>query len=101
MAGHDVIIRADDGTPFEVYLVGDTEPARPAVIMFPPIFGVDADAKAIATIAGPTAATWSRCRTTSFAPRRACSTAPRAGGSSRWSVGRRSTSTGPSPTCGA
>ena len=29
-------------------VTGDTQPARPAVIMFPPIFGVDADAKAIA-----------------------------------------------------
>jgi carboxymethylenebutenolidase len=48
MAGNDVIIRADDGAPFEVYVAGDTQPARPAVIMFPPIFGVDADAKAVA-----------------------------------------------------
>jgi carboxymethylenebutenolidase len=48
MAGIDVTIRAADGTPFQAYLAGEVEPARPAVIMFPPIFGADADAKAIA-----------------------------------------------------
>jgi carboxymethylenebutenolidase len=46
--GSDVTVRAGDGTPFQAYLTGDTQPARPAVIMFPPIFGVDADARAIA-----------------------------------------------------
>jgi carboxymethylenebutenolidase len=48
MAGEDVTIRAEDGTPFQAYLAGDVQPARPAVIIFPPIFGVDTDAKAIA-----------------------------------------------------
>ena len=47
MAGSDITIRTGDGTPFQAYLAGDT-PSRPAVIMFTPIFGVDADAKAIA-----------------------------------------------------
>lgn len=46
--GNDVTLRAGDGTPFQAYLAGDVQPARPAIIMFPPIFGVDADAKAIA-----------------------------------------------------
>ncbi len=48
MAGSNVTIRADDGAPFQVYLAGDVQPARPAIMMFTPIFGVDADAKAIA-----------------------------------------------------
>src|ERR1700754_334723 len=48
MPGKDITIRAADGTPFQVYLAGDEQPARPAVIMFPPIFGADADARAIA-----------------------------------------------------
>ena len=48
MQVHDVTLRADDGTPFQVYVAGDTPPRRPAVIMFPPIFGVDEDAKVIA-----------------------------------------------------
>lgn len=47
MNGSDITIRASDGTPFQVYLAGDT-PSRPALIIFTPIFGVDADAKAIA-----------------------------------------------------
>ena len=47
MAGSDITIRTGDGTPFQAYLAGDT-PSRPAVIMFTPIFGVDADAKTIA-----------------------------------------------------
>jgi carboxymethylenebutenolidase len=41
-------VRAPDGTPFRAYLVGEEQPARPAIIMFPPIFGADADARAIA-----------------------------------------------------
>ena len=48
MTGTDITVRAPDGTPFQVYLTGGEHPARPAVIMFPPIFGVDSDAKAIA-----------------------------------------------------
>ena len=48
MQGNDVTLRAGDGTPFQVYLAGDTSPRRPAIIMFPPIFGVDADSKVIA-----------------------------------------------------
>ena len=48
MAGSDATIHAGDGTPFQTYLAGDAQPARPAVIMFPPIFGADADARAIA-----------------------------------------------------
>jgi carboxymethylenebutenolidase len=48
MKGREIAVRAPDGTPFQVYLVGEEQPARPAIIMFPPIFGADADAKAIA-----------------------------------------------------
>lgn len=48
MKGGEITVRAPDGTPFQVYLSGDGLPARPAIIMFPPIFGVDSDAKAIA-----------------------------------------------------
>lgn len=48
MKGSDVTIHAADGTPFQAYITGDVEPGRPAVIMFPPIFGADADARAIA-----------------------------------------------------
>ena len=48
MAGRDIEVRAADGAPFQVYLLGDEQPARPAIIMFPPIFGADADAKSIA-----------------------------------------------------
>ena len=44
----DIVVKAADGTPFQVYLVGDEQPARPAIIMFPPIFGADADSRAIA-----------------------------------------------------
>lgn len=48
MAGKEITVGAPDGTQFQVYLTGDEPTARPAVIMFPPIFGVDSDAKAIA-----------------------------------------------------
>lgn len=43
-----ITVRAADGTPFEVYLLGDHPPPRPAIIMFTPIFGADQDAIAIA-----------------------------------------------------
>jgi carboxymethylenebutenolidase len=48
MKGNDVTFCAGDGARFRVYVAGDTSPRRPAIIMFPPIFGVDADAMAIA-----------------------------------------------------
>jgi carboxymethylenebutenolidase len=46
--GSDVTIRVGDGTSFQAYLAGEAAPPRPAIIMFPPIFGADADARAIA-----------------------------------------------------
>jgi carboxymethylenebutenolidase len=48
MSGVDISVKAGDGTPFEVYLAGASSPPRPAVILFPPIFGVDTTARAIA-----------------------------------------------------
>jgi carboxymethylenebutenolidase len=48
MSASDITVKAGDGTPFHAYLSGDSSPNRPAVILFPPIFGVDADAKAMA-----------------------------------------------------
>lgn len=48
MAGTDVTMTASDGTPYQVYIAGDALPRRPAVILFTPIFGVDADIRAIA-----------------------------------------------------
>lgn len=48
MSGTDTIVRAGDGTPMPVYLAGEAFPARPAIILFPPIFGIDASAKEIA-----------------------------------------------------
>jgi carboxymethylenebutenolidase len=48
VSGYDIAVKAGDGAAFEAYLVGDTSLGRPAVVLFPPIFGVDAGAKAIA-----------------------------------------------------
>jgi carboxymethylenebutenolidase len=48
MKGIDVRIAAADGLAIETYLVGDQLPPRPAIMMFPPIFGADTDARAIA-----------------------------------------------------
>jgi carboxymethylenebutenolidase len=48
MTGKDITAHAADGAAFHVYLAGETPPPRPAIIMFPPIFGADSDAKAIA-----------------------------------------------------
>jgi carboxymethylenebutenolidase len=48
MSGADITVKTRDGTPFQVYLVGASAPRRPAVIVFPPIFGVDATARTIA-----------------------------------------------------
>jgi len=48
MDGKNVAIRAADGKTFDAYVVGDAEPAKPAIILFSPIFGVDSDIKTIA-----------------------------------------------------
>ena len=48
MDGKNVTIRAADGKAFDAYIVGDAEPAKPAIIVFSPIFGVDSDIKSVA-----------------------------------------------------
>lgn len=48
MAVTDITLRASDNTPVQCYLAGDALPGRPTIMLFAPIFGIDADAKAIA-----------------------------------------------------
>lgn len=48
MKGKGITLQTADGVQFQVYVVGEAQPPRPGVIMFPPIFGVDGDAKGIA-----------------------------------------------------
>lgn len=48
MSSMDITVKMADGAVFDAYLAGDTSPGRTAVILFPPIFGIDAAAKAIA-----------------------------------------------------
>jgi carboxymethylenebutenolidase len=47
-SGRTQTLRAHDDTPFDVYLSGNISGARPALMMFSPIFGVDEDIKALA-----------------------------------------------------
>lgn len=44
----EISVTASDGKAFEVYLVGDAPPRRPAIILFSPIFGIDINARKIA-----------------------------------------------------
>jgi carboxymethylenebutenolidase len=48
MDGKNVAVRAADGKTFDVYIVGDAQPAKPAIIVFSPIFGIDDDIKSVA-----------------------------------------------------